>query len=655
MKNNGPVTQHEVYFNGLDDLVSVTDLQGKIRFVNDDFVQISGFTREELIGSDHNLVRHSDMPPAAFKDLWYTVKRGENWRGIVKNRCKNGDHYWVEAFVSPIFKNGNIVGFQSVRSEPSKEQVSQAESLYQRMRANAILDLPKSSWLKRLTFSHYFFTANLLCFIALALSGSLGYTQKHHIITALSAFTTAILLLNCWIMKTRIFDSIHQVDDVLRKMSEGDLSAKISLARNDEIGKLMQTSKMLQARYKTILSEVVSTSQCVVADADSVSSGSFEMQEQMAEQASHTAQIASAMTEMAATVQEVAENTALASQTTLQMQQHVTHGDELIAVGLDNMSRFLHELDGTINQIAHVSEQSKDIALVIDTISNIAEQTNLLALNAAIEAARAGEQGRGFAVVADEVRNLAKRTQTATQDIRSMLESLHQGVQNSANRIADNNVSAKEAFNGVTQARETFADILLQVSRVNDMSTQIAIASEQQSSVVREMNQSVEVINEKSGATEERATQLQHRAQLLSKQALDLRAQLADFKISARKRVEFTDIKSAHLAWKTKVRAYLNGEKNALERSVACDHHLCGLGKWYYKEGKQSYASMPAFKALEQPHEKLHRTIKQVLELRDNNQHEKASELFHQIEPISREVVERLTDLEREINCGPVR
>ncbi|EJN6826528.1 PAS domain-containing protein [Vibrio cidicii] len=655
MKNNGPVTQHEVRFNGLDDLVSVTDLHGKIRFVNDAFIQISGYTSHELVGSDHNLVRHPDMPPAAFKDLWHTVKQGQNWRGIVKNRCKNGDHYWVEAFVSPIIKNGSIVGFQSVRSEPSREQIADAENLYKRMRANTNLDLPKPSWLKRLSFGHYFFTANLLCFIALALSGGFGYTQNHHIITALSAVTTIIFLLNGWIMKSRIFDSIQQVDEVLRKMSEGDLSTKISLARNDEIGKLMQTSKMLQARYKTILSEVVSTSQCVVADADSVSSGSFEMQEQMAEQASHTAQIASAMTEMAATVQEVAENTALASQTTLQMQQHVTHGDELIAVGLDNMSRFLHELDGTINQIAHVSEQSKDIALVIDTISNIAEQTNLLALNAAIEAARAGEQGRGFAVVADEVRNLAKRTQTATQDIRSMLESLHQGVQNSANRIANNNVSAKEAFNGVTQARETFADILLQVSRVNDMSTQIAIASEQQSSVVREMNQSVEVINEKSGATEERATQLQHRAQLLSKQALDLRAQLADFKISARKRVEFTDIKSAHLAWKTKVRAYLNGEKNALERSVACDHHLCGLGKWYYKEGKQSYASMPAFKALEQPHEKLHRTIKQVLELRDNNQHEKASELFHQIEPISREVVERLTDLEREINCGPVR
>lgn len=655
MKNNGPVTQHEVRFNGLDDLVSVTDLHGKIRFVNDAFIQISGYTRHELVGSDHNLVRHPDMPPAAFKDLWHTVKQGQNWRGIVKNRCKNGDHYWVEAFVSPIIKNGSIVGFQSVRSEPSREQIADAENLYKRMRANTNLDLPKPSWLKRLSFGHYFFTANLLCFIALALSGGFGYTQNHHIITALSAVTTIIFLLNGWIMKSRIFDSIQQVDEVLRKMSEGDLSTKISLARNDEIGKLMQTSKMLQARYKTILSEVVSTSQCVVADADSVSSGSFEMQEQMAEQASHTAQIASAMTEMAATVQEVAENTALASQTTLQMQQHVTHGDELIAVGLDNMSRFLHELDGTINQIAHVSEQSKDIALVIDTISNIAEQTNLLALNAAIEAARAGEQGRGFAVVADEVRNLAKRTQTATQDIRSMLESLHQGVQNSANRIANNNVSAKEAFNGVTQARETFADILLQVSRVNDMSTQIAIASEQQSSVVREMNQSVEVINEKSGATEERATQLQHRAQLLSKQALDLRAQLADFKISARKRVEFTDIKSAHLAWKTKVRAYLNGEKNALERSVACDHHLCGLGKWYYKEGKQSYASMPAFKALEQPHEKLHRTIKQVLELRDNNQHEKASELFHQIEPISREVVERLTDLERAINCGPVR
>lgn len=568
------VTDKEYDYPASFNLLSTTNTKGQIKYANSDFCKVAGFTLQELEGKPHNVVRHPSMPKAAFENLWSYINAGKPWMGMVKNRCKNGDHYWVEAFVSPIFKNGNIVGFQSVRSEPSKEQVSQAESLYQRMRANASLDLPKPSWLKRLTFSHYFFTANLLCFIALALSGALGYTQKHHIITALSAFTTAILLLNCWIMKTRIFDSIHQVDGVLRKMSEGDLSAKISLARNDEIGKLMQTSKMLQARYKTILSEVVSTSQCVVSDADSVSSSSIEMQEQMTEQASHTSQIASAMTEMAATVQEVAENTGLASQTTLQMQQHVTRGDELIAVGLDNMSRFLQELDGTINQIAQVSEQSKDIALVIDTISNIAEQTNLLALNAAIEAARAGEQGRGFAVVADEVRNLAKRTQNATQDIRSMLESLHQGVQNSANRIADNNVSAKEAFNGVTQARETFADILGQVSRVNDMSTQIAIASEQQSSVVREMNHSVEVINEKSGFTEERASQLQHRAQLLSKQALDLREQLADFKISSKKGVEFSDIKSTHLARKKAT--------NYQEDAGAKRHKLAGGSKYVY-------------------------------------------------------------------------
>ncbi|OEE40212.1 methyl-accepting chemotaxis protein [Vibrio anguillarum] len=652
MKINGPVTQKEVSFNERSELVSITDTKGKIKFVNDDFISISGFSRDELIGSNHNMVRHPDMPEAAFKSLWETVKKGQVWRGIVKNRCQNGDHYWVDAFVSPILKNGQLIGIQSVRSEPSRKQVVEAESLYKKMNSNKSLTLPKPSLLEKLTFSQYLFATNFVVLI-LSLIISVQQFGAGNLSIGISTIVLMLIVISNWlVLRFRVFASVKEVEETLRKLSEGDLSSNITLTRQDEIGILMQATKMLQARYKAILSQVMSTAQRVVEDADKVSSGSYTMQHSMAEQSSHTSQIASAMTEMASTVQEVTESTTQASQITLETQQHVDQGDQLIEDGLNKLSNFLIELDTTISQISEVSEQSKSIGQVINTISDIAEQTNLLALNAAIEAARAGDQGRGFAVVADEVRNLARRTQMATEDIKLMLENLQSGVQSSSARVSNNNILAKDAFAGVTKARNTFAEIKERVSHINDMSTQIAAASEQQSTVVQDMNRSIVVVSEKSADTEENAHHLQDKAKVLSQQAIDLRTQLTDFTLSKSKKLDFTEIKNAHLAWKTKVRSYLNGDHNALDKAVACDHRCCALGKWYYGKGQSLYSKGSAFKALEPPHVKLHGVIKQVIELKEQGKYDEADRIFEQIEPISLDVVARISDLEKAINVS---
>ncbi len=134
MRNNQPVTQREIELKEDDFLVSRTDTKGRITYANPAFIDISGFEHAELIGAPHNLIRHPDMPPAAFENLWQTVKTGETWRGLVKNRCKNGDHYWVNASVTPIVEDGQVVGYTSVRVQASRKAIAQAEQAYTEIR-----------------------------------------------------------------------------------------------------------------------------------------------------------------------------------------------------------------------------------------------------------------------------------------------------------------------------------------------------------------------------------------------------------------------------------------------------------------------------------------------------------------------------------------
>ena len=146
MKTNLPVTQTEKPFPKGKLIISKTDLKGIITYANDAFVELSGFSREELIGKNHNIVRHPDMPPQAFAWLWDTVKKGQPWRGIVKNRCKNGDHYWVDAFVVPVRKNNQTTGYMSVRTEPAREQVNAAEALYKQLNQTKAPILRSGFW-----------------------------------------------------------------------------------------------------------------------------------------------------------------------------------------------------------------------------------------------------------------------------------------------------------------------------------------------------------------------------------------------------------------------------------------------------------------------------------------------------------------------------
>ena len=134
MRLNQPVSGREVVVGETANILSTTDLKGTITYANPDFVAISGFSEDELLGQPHNIVRHPDMPEAAFADLWQTLQANRSWMGMVKNRCKNGDHYWVSAFATPVSRDGKVKEYQSVRTRPQSEQIRAAEALYAQLR-----------------------------------------------------------------------------------------------------------------------------------------------------------------------------------------------------------------------------------------------------------------------------------------------------------------------------------------------------------------------------------------------------------------------------------------------------------------------------------------------------------------------------------------
>jgi methyl-accepting chemotaxis protein len=151
MKVNMPVTDHEVMMKEGIILVTRTNLKGIITYVNDAFVEISGYSLDELIGANHNIVRHPDMPAVAFQDLWETIKNLRPWNQLVKNRTKSGDYYWVEAHVTPIYKNGVPAGYLSVRYAPSRTQINEAETLYRQLNASRATTIRPTGMAKAVT------------------------------------------------------------------------------------------------------------------------------------------------------------------------------------------------------------------------------------------------------------------------------------------------------------------------------------------------------------------------------------------------------------------------------------------------------------------------------------------------------------------------
>jgi len=535
MRKNLPVTNQEVELDEDQAIVSKTDLEGNIVYVNPYFEHISGYSAAELIGQPQNIIRHPDMPPEAFADLWQTIRAGIPWTGLVKNRCKNGDFYWVKANITPIKENGRTIGYMSVRTKAERGQVAAATEAYRKVFAGArnirikngqIVRLGLSNMLARL--SHVSLAMRIwlatsvvnvlqiaVCVAALFADGTSDATRWG--IFGATAFGFLINVFLWYTLRTGMLQPLGRALDGARLIAAGDLTGSFDTDSTDEVGQLLRALQQMNNNLIATIRDVRFNIDAMAVATRQIAAGNSDLAGRTESQAASLEKTASSIEEFSSTVKANAENSMEANQLAVSASDVAEQGGEIVS-----------EVIATMDEI---NSSSKRVVDIIGLIEGIAFQTNILALNAAVEAARAGEQGRGFAVVAGEVRNLAQRSSAAAKDIKQLIE-----------------ISVAKVSTGMERAQRagaTMDQVVNSVKQVTTIMHEISTASREQSIGVDQVNQAVNhmdlVTQQNAGLVEEAAAA----AVSLADEAGHLRDAFSLFKFERTRHARLTAVNSA--------------------------------------------------------------------------------------------------------------
>lgn len=517
MRNTLALTNIETQVRADQYLISKTDIHGNITYANPAFIEISGYSREELIGHPHNVVRHPDMPAAAFKDLWDTLRARKPWLGLVKNRRKDGGYYWVLANVMPIYEQGGVSGYASVRLKPSNEQVSDAQAFYDAINAGAntgyavkhgqrvrigwrrLLDmvaLPFGQTLRAGMFRMAVLsTATIGAATWFAATGGLPAQQQGLILAGLCIATLGNLAYG-WLIVERIISPLDNAAKIARQIAAGNLQIEINTEQQGEIGVLYFYLDMMRKSLASIANDVHTGASSTTHMAQALHGSNTRLSTRTDEQALSLQKTAASMDALTLTVKQNADHASQASQLAEASMQTAQRGGAAVSDVVVTMQR--------------IHESSQEIGNMVTLIESIAFQTNILALNAAVEASRAGEAGRGFAVVAGEVRSLAQKSAAAAKEIKALID-VSVSRMDAGSRQADH-------------AGETMQEIVDAVSRVTGIMSEISTASVEQAGDLDLINQTIADMDSVTHQNAGFVHDLGNTARAMTEEAKNLRA-----------------------------------------------------------------------------------------------------------------------------------
>lgn len=455
-------------------IVSEANLRGDIMSVNDKFTQVSKYSRDELLGKPHNTTRHPDMPKEVFKEMWATIGRGQMFRGVVKNRAKDGTPYYVDAVIAPIIgDNGKPRKYLGVRYD-----ITEAETERQNMRG--VLRAIDSTY----AFIEFDTEGNVLScnkIFETAMGFSVSEIKgSHHRNFCEPAYASSPEYMQFW-PSLKAGQTKQGIFKRLKRNGQQIYLQAVYAPVTDEMGRVTKVIKIAtdvtesvvrkEQFNEVVLGTTVKFNQNVKEVAERLSNMAQESQSLGAT----TEEMNASVEELSASIDSIAQNVKSVDQLAKATQTEADSGSKAIAKSIESM-----EL---------INKSSEEIAEIIKVISEIAGQTNLLAFNAAIEAARAGEHGLGFSVVADEVRKLAERSSQATKDITKL-------INESVKRVAQGGEISKEAANSFKKIVEGVAKTTLAIS-------EIAVAAQEQQTASKDVAQAIQQV---ADATEKSAT-----------------------------------------------------------------------------------------------------------------------------------------------------
>jgi len=479
MRVNLPVSTNEYDYPGEELLMSTTDSAGVMTHCNAAFARVSGYSVEELMGQPHNLIRHPDMPPEAYKDLWATIGRGRNWSGIVKNRRKNGDFYWVRANVTPMMVDGKPRSYMSVRVKPTREEVRAAEALYAQIRQERESGVStfwlhagrvrRPGWRNTLgKLQRFSLTQRLVALLvpllaAALLPGLMGWSGPE-VLAGQAVVLLALSAFLLWRFQRVVLAPLADAERLMTEISGCDLARPQAPPEgNSPVERLLERMQRVHLNLRAVVGDARQEIRSFESISSEIAQGAQDLSERTESQASSLEETAASMEQLSSTVRQSAE-------TTQQVQKESEHSADLARRGGEAVA----EVSAVVQSI---EQSSRKMGQIIATIEGIAFQTNILALNAAVEAARAGEQGRGFAVVASEVRALAQRSASAAGEIRGL--------------IGESSAHIERGAQQMQSAGQTIGEVVGSVAHVNNLMGQIGIATREQSIGISQVNDAV--------------------------------------------------------------------------------------------------------------------------------------------------------------------